>query len=167
MPFQRVLRRGRLHKGDLVERFLQIIFAERRLARAHGVQHGIRAEGFRDGQQGHVGRGALRVSGGLRNTLAHGLQVLFDCGHNHFLVYRGGGTVRQPINAGTGIINGHLRTTRFLRQQQGFRPAPVFRPAADDTGQRRRAPPERAPARAQGSAQHDLRHHERQPAQGL
>ena len=65
------------------------------------------------------------------------------------------------------IIYGHLRTARLRRQEQGLRPAPFLRPAADDPGQWRRPAHQSAAHGAQGRARHGVRHHERCAAQAL
>ncbi|MCK7500014.1 MAG: Flp pilus assembly complex ATPase component TadA [Comamonadaceae bacterium] len=62
--------------------------------------------------------------------------------------------------------DGHHPAAGLRRQEQGLRPAPVGRPAADDPRARRRAAHQRAAAGAQGRARHGVRHHERRAAQG-
>ena len=72
--------------------------------------------------------------------------------------------IARPRRNSTGN-HGHLRAARLHRQEQGVGPAPVRGPAADDPRARRRAPHQRAAARAQGRARDGLRHHERRAAQ--
>ena len=63
--------------------------------------------------------------------------------------------------------HGHYPTAGVLGQEQGLRPAPFGRPAADDPRSRRRAPHQCRPARAQAGARHGVRHHERLAAEEL
>ncbi len=69
--------------------------------------------------------------------------------------------------AAAGIINGHCRTSRFRGQEQGLRPAPVGRAAADDPRPRRHPAHQPAADGARGRARHGVRHHERRAAQDL
>src|SRR6185503_4609057 len=83
-----------------------------------------------------------------------------------FYIHNRGSLPRRLSPSGTQPY-GYRRAPRLLSQEQGLRPAPFGRTATDDPRAWGRAPHQRAPARAQGRARDDVRHHERLAAQGL
>jgi len=70
---------------DLVERFLQIVFAECQLTGGHRIEHRLCREGLRYGQQLDLASGAFRCLYSIVDCRFDSLQVPGDYGHNDFL----------------------------------------------------------------------------------
>ena len=133
-------------RGDLLERFLHVVLAEAALAGGVRLAHRVGAEGLAHREQRDALHGA---SGGRASACDARVHAVRACLRSLRIIVATSQARRQCLLPRTdpALTSGRsmdiTELLAFVGQEQGLRPAPVGRPAADDPRARRRAPHQR------------------------